>query len=68
MNWDKQLFYHAVFLLLVIWPAIVICRRAGIKPAWVAVLGVPLFGVVLFACVMGFKAWSINTLSGVRDE
>ena len=57
MNWEKMAVYHAVFLLLTLWPAYRICRRAGINPVWVIALCVPVFGMVIFSCALAFQRW-----------
>ncbi|HEY1096468.1 MAG TPA: hypothetical protein VGF14_04440 [Alphaproteobacteria bacterium] len=55
--WKNGLLYHVIFALAVVWPAIVICRRAGVKPLWAATLFVPIFGVVIFSCALAFQPW-----------
>lgn len=56
--WKNGLLYHVVFALSVLWPAIIICRRAGINPLWAVTLFVPIFGVVIFSCALAFQPWS----------
>lgn len=54
----KAILYHILFVASVLWPAIVICRRAGIKPLWALSLCVPVFGMVIYACALAFQPWS----------
>jgi hypothetical protein len=54
----QALVYQVVFILSVLWPAYVICRRAGVHPAWAATVCVPLFGVVVFSCALAFQKWT----------
>lgn len=54
---------HFIFAVSAIWPAIVICRRAGINPLWAITLFVPIFGVVIFSCALAFQPWPNKSLS-----
>ena len=54
---NKALLYHAVFTLSILWPAIVICRRAGVRPIWALTLIVPVFGMVMFSTALAFLPW-----------
>lgn len=55
--WKNGLLYHGLFALSVLWPAILICRRAGLNPLWALTLLIPIFGVVCFAGALAFQRW-----------
>jgi hypothetical protein len=55
--WKNGLIHHAIFVAGTLWPAVIICRRAGIHPLWVLSLCVPIFGLVCFTSVLAFQKW-----------
>lgn len=55
--WKDGLIHHAVFVLGAFWPAMLICRRAGLNPLWALSLCVPIFGLVCFTGVLAFQRW-----------
>lgn len=61
---QKVLTYHVIFVVTVLWPAVRVCRRAGLSPFWPVLLCVPLFGLVLFSCALGFCRWPVVTAQG----
>jgi hypothetical protein len=55
--WQKGLINHFIFAISTVWPAMVICRRAGIKHYWAFALFVPVFGMVVYAGALAFQPW-----------
>ena len=48
---------YYLFALAVCVPVGWIFRRAGFKPYWVALLGVPDIGLILCAALLAFRKW-----------
>lgn len=45
------------FKLLILWPLIRICRRAGLSGLWALIVLVPFFGTALIAGVLAHAKW-----------
>lgn len=49
--------HYYIFAFIVLWPMIVIFRRAGLSPAWAALLLVPPAGFILCLMALVSRKW-----------